>query len=245
MRKILIAGATSTIAQHTARLFAAQGDALFLIARNSEKLTAVAADLKTRGAARVETSVADLVDTHLHADLWKQANQALGGIDTVLIAHGLLPDQKDCESSYTKALENFETNFLSVVSLLGVIGNDFEQRKNGTIAVISSVAGDRGRQSNYMYGTAKAAVSTFLQGLRNRLSQSGVAVITLKPGFVDTPMIAHMKRSPLTASPATVAKGIYRAIKNKKDVVYLPGYWRWVMSVIKLIPESIFKRLKL
>ncbi|HET8842857.1 MAG TPA: SDR family NAD(P)-dependent oxidoreductase, partial [Ktedonobacteraceae bacterium] len=142
-------------------------------------------------------------------------------------------------------LQEFAINGASVISLLTLLGNYFEQQKRGCIAVISSVAGDRGRQSNYIYGAAKAAVTAFLSGLRNRLARYGVAVVTIKPGMVDTPMTAHMRKSRLFADPQVVGRGIYDAMLKRKDVVYLPGYWRIIMMVIKSIPEPIFKRLSL
>lgn len=245
MRHVLIIGATSAIAEATARNFAQDGDRLFLAARNPERLAAVANDLKTRGATQVETVAMDANDTARHAALISQAEAALEGLDTILIAHGTLSDQKACEASFEKTLEELQTNCLSVISLLTLVANRFEEQKYGTIAVISSVAGDRGRQSNYVYGTAKAAVSTFLQGLRNRLYRSGVTVITVKPGFVDTPMTAGFRKGPLWVSPEQVGKGIYRGIQRKSGVIYLPWFWRWIMLVIRLIPESIFKRLKI
>jgi len=143
------------------------------------------------------------------------------------------------------ALKELSTNALSVVSLGTLLANRLEAQGRGCLAVISSVAGDRGRQSNYVYGTAKATVTAFLSGLRNRLQRSGVRVLTVKPGMVDTPMTAGMKKGPLFASPETVAAGIVRAVDKGKDVVYLPGYWRLVMAVIKALPEGVFKRLKL
>ena len=132
-----------------------------------------------------------------------------------------------------------------MVSFLTPVANYFEKLQKGTIAVGSSVAGDRGRQSNYLYGTAKGAKTIFLQGLRNRLTKSGVQVLTIKPGFVDTPMTAHIEKGPLFVDPEVIAQGIMKAIKNKRDVVYLPFFWRWIMLIIKLIPEKIFKRLSL
>lgn len=245
MRHILIVGATSAIAEATARRFAQDGDRLYLVARNPERLVAVASDLKTRGATQVETMVLDANDTTKHADLITQAETTMGGLDTILIAHGTLSDQKACESSFDETLKELQTNCLSVISLLTHVANRFEARSHGTIAVISSVAGDRGRQSNYVYGTAKGAVSIFLQGLRNRLSRSGVTVITIKPGFVDTPMTVSFRKSKLWASPEKVSEGIYRAIKRKSDVVYLPWFWKLVMLAIRMIPELTFKKLKL
>ncbi len=245
MRKILIIGATSAIAQMTARLFAHDGDALFLAARNHDKLKVVADDLLVRGASRADFMSFDADDFSHHGSLIEKANESLSGLDTVLIAHGTLADQKACEKSYESTERELKTNFLSVVSLLTILANRFEAEKGGCIAVISSVAGDRGRGSNYVYGTAKAAVSTFLQGLRNRLHKFGVSVITIKPGLVDTPMTAHLKKNLLFASPESVAKGIYRAIQKKREVVYLPFFWRWVMCGVRNIPEWLFKKWSL
>jgi len=245
MRKILIVGATSAIAEATARLFAADGDRLFLLARNANRLSAVADDLRVRGAAQVETLTLDLTDTDRHEAVVDEAIARLGGLDTVLVAHGTLPDQQACQASFETTRREFETNLLSVVGILTPIANRFEEAKGGTIAVITSVAGDRGRQSNYVYGAAKGAVSLFLAGLRNRLYPAGVRVITLKPGFVDTPMTAGMPKNALFATPDRVARGIHRAIGKGADVVYLPWFWWIIMTIITSIPEFLFKRLKL
>jgi short-subunit dehydrogenase len=245
MRKFLIFGATSAIARNTARLYARDGDRLFLAGRNAEKIQAVARDLLVRGAGKADYFTADLDDIDLHETVIRKAVESLGGLDTVLIAFGTLSDQKACEQDYRLAEREIRTNFLSVVSLLTSIANLFERQGGGSIAVISSVAGDRARRSNYVYGTAKGAVSLFLQGLRNRLHHKGVHVLTVKPGFVDTPMTAHLRKNALFARPEDVARGIYRAMAEKKDVVYLPGYWRFIMAVVRHIPESGFKRLGL
>jgi short-subunit dehydrogenase len=169
----------------------------------------------------------------------------LGGLDTVLIAYGTLGDQKASAASVPETLEQLSTNFLSVVALGTLLANRLEAQRSGCLAVISSVAGERGRQSNYVYGTAKAGVSAFLQGLRNRLYPSGVQVLTIKPGFVDTPMTAGLKKGPLFASADAVARGIVRAVDRRKDVVYLPAFWAPIMALIRAIPEGIFKRMKL
>lgn len=242
MRKILICGATSAIARETAKLFARDGDHFFLVGRNAEKLRAVARDLKVRGAEKAECFTADLNDFDMHEEMIRKAVESLGGLDTVFIAHGSLSDQKQCEKDYRHAEHELRTNFLSVVSLLTPIANLFEAQGGGTITVISSVAGDRARRSNYIYGTAKGALSLFLQGLRNRLNGKGTHVLTVKPGFVDTPMTEDLPKNMLFARPEQIAKGIYRAINKKKDVVYLPGYWRVIMGLIKHIPERYFKR---
>jgi decaprenylphospho-beta-D-erythro-pentofuranosid-2-ulose 2-reductase len=243
--RVVIVGAGSALAHETAKLFARDGADLFLVGRSADKLSIVSDDLKVRGAKNVETFVLDLNEMDRHEELLQQVVGAFGGIDVLLIAHGTLGDQMQSQLSIADTLQELNTNALSVISLLTISANYFEQQKRGCIAVISSVAGDRGRASNYVYGTAKAAVSTFLQGLRGRLAKSGVAVVTIKPGTVATPMTAHMKQGLLFAQPETIGAGIYEAIKKRKDVVYLPGYWKVIMLVIKSIPESIFKRLPL
>jgi short-subunit dehydrogenase len=243
--KIMIIGATSVLAHETAKHFARKGAELLLVGRTSEKLEAVASDLKVRGARRVETYLLDLSALARHQELLEQALATLGELDMLLIAHGTLGDQRKCELSVEETLKEFNNNCTSVISLLTLSANYFEQRRRGCIAVISSVAGDRGRKSNYVYGTSKAALTTFLQGLRNRLSSSGVTVVTVKPGFVATPMTAHMKSGLLMANAQTVGQGIYEAMMKGKDVVYSPWFWQPIMFIVKSIPESLFKRLSL
>lgn len=245
MQKILIIGATSAIAEATARRWAAGGNALFLVARNAARLETIAADLRVRGAASVASLAMDANDTAAHAAMLDAANDALGGLDVALIAHGTLPDQKACERSVEVTLQEIATNGLSVIALATLLGEKFESQGSGTLAVIGSVAGDRGRQSNYVYGAAKGLVGLFLQGLRNRLDRKGVQVLTIKPGFVDTPMTAAFKKGALWAQPDDIAAGILRAIAKKRDVVYLPGFWRLIMLIIRHIPEFIFKKLSL
>jgi len=241
--KVLIIGATSAIAQETAKCFARDGAELFLVGRSEHKLSAIASDLKVRGARCAQTALLDVNDFEYHQSLLERATLTLGGLDMLLIAHGTLSDQCKCEQSVDEALHEFSTNCTSIISLLTISANYFEQQKHGCIAVISSVAGDRGRRSNYVYGASKAAVSAFLSGLRGRLAKSGVAVVTIKPGTVDTPMTAHMRKGLLFASAQKVGEGIYQAMLKKKDVVYLPWYWRFIMLIVRSIPESIFKRL--
>lgn len=245
MRKVLIIGATSAIAGETARLFAADGQKLFLVARDIRKLEALADDLSVRGAAQVEICQMDALDFQRHRSVIEEARMKLGGLDAALIAHGTLADQAACETSFELTQKEMQINLLSVISLLTHLSAQFEQQRQGTLAVISSVAGDRGRQSNYVYGSAKGAVSIFLEGLRNRLHKSGVHVLTIKPGFVDTPMTANFGKGFLWAQPSHVAKDIHRAMEGNDDVLFSPWFWRWIMLVIRLIPESIFKRLSL
>ncbi len=245
MLKILIVGATSAIAHETARCFAADGAELFLVGRSEAKLATLEDDLKARGAKNTATYAVDLTELDKHPAMIEAAIKAFNGLDAVLIAHGTLGDQEASQKSVELTLQELNTNFLSIVSILTILGNYFEEQKRGSIAVISSVAGDRGRQSNYIYGTAKGGVNRFLQGLRNRLSKSGVNVLTVKPGFVDTPMTADVKKNFLFAKPSQVGKVIYESMKKGKDVVYVPWFWRPIMLLISNIPEFIFKKMSM
>lgn len=245
MSNIVILGATSAIAEQFARRYASEQHRLFLVSRNKFRLDGIAEDLRIRGTGEVFTEAVDLSDIATHASCVKNMLSQLGSIDIVLVAYGSLGDQSECEKSVELTLSEMNTNCLSVISLLTLLANQLESQASGTIAVISSVAGDRGRQSNYVYGAAKGALSIFLQGLRNRLDRKGVHVLTVKPGFVDTPMTKDFKKGLLWVSPAVIAKGIDKAIKGKKDIVYLPFFWRYIMLIIKYIPEKIFKRLSL
>ena len=245
MKRILIIGATSAIAEHCARIWAAEGDALHLVARNEQHVQVIASDLKVRGASEVTTYVTDLNNMDKHEELLDVADAALGGVDIVLIAHGTLSNQKSCELSVKETLAEIQTNALSTISLLTLNANKFEAKQSGTICVISSVAGDRGRASNYVYGTAKAMVTAFTSGLRQRLQKSNVSVVTIKPGFVDTPMTAEFKKGLLWVKPISVAESIVRAIDGKKTEVYVPQFWFVIMLIIKILPTKIFKRLDL
>jgi decaprenylphospho-beta-D-erythro-pentofuranosid-2-ulose 2-reductase len=244
-RRVLILGATSGIAAETAKLLAAEGDRLFLVARSAERLRIVADDLVVRGAERVDIRAMDLNDFAVHDELLDQAAAALDGLDTVILAYAVLGDPAQYTRDWAAAEHVLRTNVLSAVSLLTRVATRFEAQGAGTIVGISSVAGDRGRQSNYVYGASKGALSLYLQGLRNRLQPKGVRVVTVKPGFVDTPMTAHLPKNALFASPARVARGIHRALSTRADVIYLPWFWRGIMAVVRAIPEPVFKRLRL
>lgn len=243
MKKILIIGATSTIAEYCTRIWAGRGHELYLVGRNEERVQIIAADLKIRGAAKVYTYCTDLNDTYQHSKLINTADRVLNHMDLVLIAHGTLSNQKSCEKSVTETFSEIQTNALSTISLLTLIANRFEERKGGTICVISSVAGDRGRASNYVYGSAKAMVTAFTSGLRQRLQKSNVSVVTIKPGFVDTPMTAEFKKGIMWAKPDMVAMKIVKAIDQKKKEVYVPLIWLLIMLIVKILPQSVFKRV--
>lgn len=245
MKKILIIGATSAIAEATARIWAQRGDELFLVARNEERLNLVTKDLKVRGAPKVHEYCMDANDFDQHSSMLDKAFGVLGAIDIVLIAHGTLSKQKECEQSVDLTIQEIKTNAISAISLLTHLANRFEKQGTGTIAVISSVAGDRGRASNYAYGSAKAMVTAFTSGLRQRLYKSGVSVVTIKPGFVDTPMTAEFKKGLLWVKPEKVAKGVVVACDKKNGEVYVPGFWQGIMLIIRFIPEVVFKRVVL
>ena len=244
-KKILVLGATSGIAEATCRIWASQGASLFLVARNAEKLAAVATDLRTRGASYVDTAVADLDDTEQHPTLLAHAINSLTGLDVAYLAHGILGDQTKAEQDFNTTAQILHTNFMAPVSLLTWLANFCAQRHSGVLAVISSVAGDRGRKSNYVYGSSKAGLSAFLGGLRNRVDREGVTVLSIKPGPVKTAMTASMKGSEKFADVNAVAKSIVSAIDAKKDSLYVPFQWQPIMFVIRNIPERVFKKLNL
>jgi short-subunit dehydrogenase len=253
-KRILVLGATSGIAEACVRLWAARGDSLYLVARNADRLAAVAADARTRGALQVDTAVANLDDTAAHPEMLAHAINALGGLDIAFLTLGVLGDQTEAERNFAVASQILHTNFTAPVSLLTWLANYTAQRHAGTLAVLSSVAGERGRKSNYVYGSSKAGLTAFVDGLRNRIDRDGVRVMTIKPGPVRTAMTENMKGSAKFADVEVVAATLVKAIDGKKsrkgkasgpDVVYVPGIWRIIMAVIRLIPESIFKKLNL
>ena len=243
--RVLIIGATSAIAGETAKAYARHGARLFLTGRNAARLASVRDDLLIRGAAQVETAELDITRIAGHREVIESAAGTLGGLDVVLIAHGTLPNQALCQDRVSDTLEAMQVNFTATIALLTLLANYFEAQRKGCIAVITSVAGDRGRQSNYVYGAAKGGVDVFLQGLRNRLFPSGVAVVTIKPGFVDTPMTAGIRKNPLFTSARRAGRSTHRAIEGRRNVVYIPWFWSPIMTLVKWLPEGIFKRLHL
>lgn len=246
MKKILVVGATSAIAHACARIWASRGAELFLVARNTNKLQANAADLQTRGASKVYTYQLDAVQIDQHQAMLEHCLEQLGQIDIALIAYGSLPDQQSCQHDTFTAVQEFTLNATSVISIANILAIQFERQRCGSLAVISSVAGDRGRPSNYLYGSAKGAVSIFCAGLHARLHKKGVQVLTIKPGFVDTPMTAGLELpAALLSTPEKVATQIVCAIGTSKAVLYTPGIWRWIMLVIRSIPVFVFRRLNL
>lgn len=246
MKRILIIGATSSIAQHCARLWARDGAQFHLVARTSQHLEEVSRDLIARGASGVSSAVLDVLEQQSHDNSISKAFAVLGECDIVLIAHGVLPDERQCAEDPAEAVRQFNINATATISLAAHAATHLKKQGHGTLAVISSVAGDRGRPSNFNYGAAKAAVSTFCDGLRARLHGTGVKVVTIKPGMVATPMTAGMPLpKALVASPERVARDIVRGIERGAATIYTPWWWRWIMLVIRLIPEVIFVRMKL
>lgn len=241
---IVIVGANSAIAKATARLYAEKGHNFFLVGRNPLALEELVADLKVRGAGDTSSYELDVLAMADHAAMVATATQKLQRIDLVLISHGSLPDQERCENDFELAQQELLVNGSSVVSLAGRFANTLKQQEHGVLAVVTSVAGDRGRQPNYLYGAAKSLVSTYLQGLRGRLLPFSVHVIDIRPGLVDSPMTAHLEKGALWATPEQVASKIVNSVYKQRHTVYAPGYWRLIMAMVRSIPDFIFKRMK-
>ena len=245
-RTVLILGATSAIARALAGEFGRRGFDLLLAGRDPEELDALAADLRLRCGVTTQAEPFDALalDTHgaFVEDCRKASKDTLAG---AVLCFGYLGDQTAGEKDPQEARRILDTNLLGAVSVLGLLANHFEAKRGGFLCALSSVAGDRGRQSNYIYGAAKAGLTVFLQGLRNRLFSSGVAVVTIKAGFVDTPMTYGRPGLFLVASPEKAARQIVKAVLDGRDESYVPGFWRPVMFLIRSIPERVFKRMRL
>ena len=244
MRKIIILGATSGIALEVQRQLARHACELLLVARSPERLADLQSDLLVRGAQQVLTYSAELASIQQHAAIFEFARHTFPDFDTVLLAYGSMHGQKDSETSVDILLEELQVNFVSATAILTLFAADLERRRTGCLAAITSVAGDRGRRSNYVYGSSKGALSLFLQGLRSRLHPAGVRVITIKPGPVQTPMTDHMPNSARFADPKQVARDIVGALERRSpNILYTPKIWRYIMTAVQCIPETVFKRL--
>ena len=243
-RRVLIVGATSEIAQGVAQLYAKSGSLLFLVGRDEKRLLDIAAQLKSFGAEHCAVYVADLRFRDGHETLVKTALAELGSIDVSLIAHGIYPDMQEAELDVNLMIDVMLTNAISAMSVMHLLANTLASAGGGVIAVLSSVAGDRGRRNNYIYGASKAALSQYASGLRASMAGKDVHVLTIKPGPVDTHMTTH-KNVPLKATVGRVSKDIVNAIETRKYVLYTPWYWRYIMGVIRMLPEWIFMRLKI
>jgi decaprenylphospho-beta-D-erythro-pentofuranosid-2-ulose 2-reductase len=242
LKKILIIGANSSISEHCARIWAKRGSIIYLVGRNTDKIKLLADDLLIRGASNVDFFCMDINQHELHLQMYLNAKDFMNDIDIVLIAHGTLPDQDECENDVALTLDALNTNALSTIALLTLLSNEFKKKKNGVIATISSVAGDRGRQSNYIYGSAKSMVTTYTSGLRQKLRKYNVSIITILPGLIDTPMTKKFKKNFIWSSPIKICPQIIKAIDNKKSIVYLPQYWAFIMLIIRNLPEFIVGR---
>lgn len=243
---VLIVGATSALARAVATELARDGHALVLAARDGAEAGAVAADLRVRHGVPARGVELDVLDFDGHAGtIGKILGEEEGRLEGAVVAVGYLGDQALAQADFAETRRIVDTNFTACVSILTLLAEHFEQRRAGFLCVVSSVAGERGRQSNYVYGAAKGGLTVFLQGLRNRLFHAGVRVVTVHPGFVDTRMTFGKEGTFLVASPEKVARGIVRAIRGGRDVVYLPGFWGPVMLAIRSIPERLFKRMRL
>ena len=241
--RVLVFGATSAICHELLKLYALDKAHVFLVARNEAMLAAVADDLVARGASLEGTANYDFNDSWQHAATVARAHECLGAIDIAIVAHGSLPDQLECESSSAATKACMDDNFTSTAVIMQDCAQQLAGQRHGTLAVISSVAGDRGRKSNYIYGAAKAGIDTLLQGLQGRFSGSEIKVVNIKPGMIITPMTAHLQHGAIWATPAAIAPAIVLAIAKGRKVCYVPGYWRLIMFIIRHLPTAVLARL--
>ncbi|QBG47104.1 SDR family oxidoreductase [Verrucomicrobia bacterium S94] len=243
MKNVLILGATSDMAQAIAKKYAAEGWSLTLGALEADLLEPIASDLKVRSGTEVLTFKFDATDFSGHRKCYESLPVKP---DAVIACFGYMSDQEKVRNDVEDIRQTIDINFTGMATILSVIAEDFEQRGRGAIAAISSVAGDRGRQSNYIYGSAKAGLSAFLGGLRNRLAEKGVHVMTVKPGFARTKMTENLELpAALTASPEQIAEAVFQGLEKKKNVIYILWMWRWIMLIIRCIPEFVFKKMKM
>jgi decaprenylphospho-beta-D-erythro-pentofuranosid-2-ulose 2-reductase len=242
---VLILGANAGIGRALAAEFASHQNDLILAGRDMEELQALAADLNLRHKVSTRAKQVDVLNFEaLESAMAACLDHAGDSLEGAILCTGYLGDPESARTDLKKARRILDTNFTGSILALNVLANYFELKQQGFICALSSVAGDRGRQSNYLYGAAKGGLTIYLQGLRNRLHHSGVQVITVKPGFVDTRMVFGRKL-PLVASPQAVAREIYHAVKSRKNEVYVPWFWRVIMFMVRMIPEALFKRLRM
>lgn len=242
---VIVFGATSGIARATCIELAVQGYNLFLAARDPEELSRLKSDLEIRSQTKVSTGVFEAANHKEHQEFLESAIRKVGEIDGVVVCFGYLGDQHIAQDNWQVEQEILSRNFLDAASILHCCANYLESKRSGWIAALTSVAGDRGRMSNYVYGSAKGGLTIYLQGLRARLQKCGVHVLTVKPGPVDTAMTFGMEKLPLLADPKAVGKTIVSSIRKQKDVVYVPSPWRLIMFVFRTVPEKIFKKTSL
>ena len=237
--RVLVVGATSGIAKELCREFARHGFDLVLAARDEEELAILSADLKIRGRVAVDVVLFDALDYDSHPAFWNSC----GDVDGVVCCFGVLGDEQVARRDPKACRVLIETNYNANVSLLNEVANTFEERKRGFICVLSTVAGERARRSNYLYGSAKGGLSAYTEGLRSRLFPAGVSVTTVKPGPVDTGMTWGMDKLPLLAPPEKVASDIYRGLRRGADVVWTPAPWRLIMALLRFVPSALWKRM--
>ncbi len=243
MSYVLIIGAKSDIAKEVAKVYAKNGYDIYLAAREVSSLSGLAKDIEIRNDSKVVLHELDVVNFESHNSFYHSLEEKPLGV--VFVA-GYMAEQKEAEQKWPETLNTINVNYTGAVSLLNIIANDMQKEQRGFIIGVSSVAGDRGRKANYIYGSSKAAFTTYLSGLRNRLSENGVKVLTVKPGFVNTKMTKGLDLpKKLTAEPEDVAKAIYNAQQKGKNIIYTKWIWRWLMLIIKSIPEWKFKRMSL
>ncbi|QSZ41682.1 SDR family oxidoreductase [Sulfurimonas aquatica] len=243
MSYVLIVGAKSDIAKELSRVYSKNGYDLYLAARDVNELEEFKTDLEVRSNMNVELVELDITQFDSHQSIYSSLKERPLG---VIVVSGYMNEQHVVEKDWSESLNTINVNYTGAVSLLNIIANDFEQEKRGFIVGVSSVAGDRGRKANYIYGSAKAAFSTYLSGLRNRLFESGVSVLTVKPGFVATKMTENLDLpEKLTAQPSEVAQDVFKAQQSGKDILYTKWIWRYVMLIIKHIPEFMFKKMSI
>ena len=241
MKNILILGATSDMAQAIAKKYASEGWNLTLAARNPELLNPIASDLQVRANIDVAALEFDAEDFYSHQEFYDELDPKP---DAVICVFGYMGDQMTARTDFEEVRKTIGINYTGMVSILNLVAEDFEKRGHGSIAAVSSVAGDRGRQSNYIYGSAKAGLTAYLAGLRNRLAKTGVHVMTVKPGFCRTKMTENMDLpGALTAEPEQVANAVFNGLEKKRNTIYTLWMWRWIMMIIRHIPEFIFKKM--
>lgn len=249
MKTVLILGATSGLARALASQWARRRYAIILAARDAEELDLIAADLRVRFGANVQALAFDATNYRTHSAFWKRALLAANGeLDGVCLCFGTMFSQDETASDWAKSKATIDGNYTGAVSILNIAADYYETRESkrrGWICVVSSVAGDRGRQSNYIYGSAKSAVSIYTQGLRQRLSSSGTSVSLVKPGPLDTGMTWGLEKLPLLASPERAAQDIARGVRRRQDIVYTPAPWKFIMMLLCLVPERIWKKMSI
>lgn len=243
MPTVLLLGATSDMGFAIARRFAAEKYDVQLAARNVSALQAFQSDIQIRYGVQCSLHAFDALDFASHQSFY---NSLAPKPDVTIYVIGYMNDNEKVVNDWNESLRTINTNYTGAVSILNIVAADYARKKTGTIVGISSVAGNRGRQSNYMYGSAKAGFTAYLSGLRNKLFHSGVHVVTVLPGFVYTKMTEHLQLpKPLTAKPEEVADAVFAAVQKKKNVIYVKWFWRWIMLIITSVPETIFKKKKL